>query len=170
VKRIREKKVAFGGGCHWCTEAVFQAINGVILVEQGFVSSYGKDENFSEAVIVHYDPTITELSTLIKIHLRTHNSSSNHKMREKYRFAIYTFSQHEQSEALNILENFKRIAPEIITRVLPFRIFQPSAEEFCNYYRKDPKRPFCKTYIDPKFDILKKNFGEELKKGEGFSI
>jgi len=51
----RFKKIAFGGGCHWCTEAVFQQILGVIKVEQGYVASTGQYSDYSEAVIVHWD-------------------------------------------------------------------------------------------------------------------
>ena len=46
------KKIGFGGGCHWCTEAIFQALNGVESVEQGWISSLNPYDTFSEAVIV----------------------------------------------------------------------------------------------------------------------
>ena len=87
------QKIAFGGGCHWCTEAVFQSIKGVLKVEQGFVASTKKNSSFSEAVIVHFEDSKIALKTLIEIHLHTHKSTSNHSMRSKYRSAIYTFSE-----------------------------------------------------------------------------
>ena len=49
-------KIGLGGGCHWCTEAVFQSLKGVHLVEQGYIASEGIAASFSEAVIVHYNP------------------------------------------------------------------------------------------------------------------
>ena len=84
-------KVAFGGGCHWCTEAVFQALAGVEQVEQGFVKSRPPHDCFSEAVVVHFNAQIIPVKTLIEIHLRTHASSSAHTMRGKYRSAVYSF-------------------------------------------------------------------------------
>ena len=75
-------KIAFGGGCHWCTEAVFQSLIGVEKVEQGYVSSTEGYPSFSEAVIVHFNPRCIRLSTLIGVHLLTHKSSSPHSMRE----------------------------------------------------------------------------------------
>ncbi|MEM9546265.1 MAG: peptide-methionine (S)-S-oxide reductase [Bacteroidota bacterium] len=81
------QKVGFGGGCHWCTEAVFQSLNGVTEVEQGWIASK-EAPLLSEAVIVHYDEKIIDLTILIEIHLRTHSATSSHSMRSKYRSAI----------------------------------------------------------------------------------
>jgi peptide-methionine (S)-S-oxide reductase len=64
-------KTAFGGGCHWCTEAVFQSLIGVAKVEQGWVASTAKNNTFSEAVIVYFDDNKIDLKTLIDIHLAT---------------------------------------------------------------------------------------------------
>ena len=77
-------KISFGGGCHWCTEAVFQALNGVTKVEQGWVSSTKEDNTFSEAVIVHFNSENINLKTLIEIHLRTHKSTKNHSLSVGY--------------------------------------------------------------------------------------
>mgnify|MGYP000622135186 CR=1 FL=1 len=100
-------KIAFGGGCHWCTEAVFQSLLGVENVEQGFVASVDANASFSEAVIVHYNEAKIPLSVLVEIHLHTHKSTSNHSMRTKYRSAIYTFSDEQKAEAQQILESFQ---------------------------------------------------------------
>ncbi len=86
------EKIGFGGGCHWCTEAVFQALIGVEKVEQGWIASEGENDSFSEAVIVHFDESTIDLSTLTAIHLFTHSCTSEHSMWKKYRSAVYTFS------------------------------------------------------------------------------
>lgn len=65
-------QIGFGGSCYWCTEAIFASLNGVEKVDQGWISSTGENDSFSEAVIVHFDATIIPLKTLIKIHLHTH--------------------------------------------------------------------------------------------------
>lgn len=153
------EKIGFGGGCHWCTEAVFQSLRGVEKVEQGFVASTDKNDTFSEAVIVHFSANCVTLKDLIEIHLLTHKSTSSHSMRQKYRSAVYTFSDGQITRAKEILQklqqNFDR---PLITKVLPFVIFIPSDEQFVDYYYKNPKKPFCQKYIQPKLQLVLKQF------------
>ncbi len=164
MNKVSSEKIGFGGGCHWCTEAVFQEVKGVRRVEQGFISSYSPHVDISEAVIVHFDPASIELSVLINIHLNTHSSSSLHSMRNKYRSAIYTFSKVQEQKTKVILDSLqKAFSYKIITEVLPFRKFQPSAEEFRDYYLRDPNKPFCQTYIIPKLKLIQEKFPDANK-------
>ena len=155
------EKIALGGGCHWCTEAVFQSLKGVIKVEQGYVASTGLNSELSEAVIVHFDSQTIELTTLIAIHLHTHKSTSDHSFRPKYRSAIYTFSEVQKHESKKILKKLQADFDQtLITQVLPFSSFEASRDALLNYYYKNPEKPFCELYINPKLEILKNQFAE----------
>ena len=157
------KKIGFGGGCHWCTEAVFQSLTGVSKVDQGFIASTGKNNTFSEAVIVHYGPDTIPLRLLIEIHLRTHKSTVNHQMRSKYRSAIYVFSEVQFNEVKPMLQSMqKEFDNNLITEVLWFHEFKPSGTQFANYYYNNPDKPFCKNHIDPKLRILLKQFSNQV--------
>jgi len=157
-------KIALGGGCHWCTEAIYQSLKGVEFVEQGYVASHGEQDTFSEAVIIHFNPKIITLSTLLEIHLYTHNSSSDHSMRRKYRSAVYTFSEQQANAAKAILYKLQpKFDNKLVTKVYPFSKFKASREEIQNYYLKNPERPFCKRYINPKLKILIDKFSNHLK-------
>ena len=159
-------KIALGGGCHWCTEAVFQSLRGVEKVEQGFIASYGEHSLFSEAVIVHFLPEKISLEELIEVHLMTHRSNVAHSMRHIYRSAIYVFHQEQKEAATLSLEKYKELDPKIITEVLVFKEFKPSRKEIQDYYLKDPQKPFCQRYIVPKLENLKekkKNLLKEMK-------
>ncbi len=156
-------KIGFGGGCHWCTEAVFQALSGVENVAQGFIRSVPPDESFSEAVVVTFDPAQIELRTLVEIHLRTHASTSAHKMRGKYRSAVYAYDAEQADASQAALESLQGNFDErLVTRVLMFEGFKESDARFRNYYQSDPARPFCRTYIDPKLALLRERFGEKV--------
>lgn len=156
-------KIAFGGGCHWCTEAVFESLKGVEKVSQGWVASTEKNSSFSEAVIIEFTNKI-ELKTLIEIHLATHKSTSNHSMRAKYRSAIYYFHPAQKYESEFIIkERQSNFNDKIITQILPFNNFKPSKSCFQSYYQKNPQKPFCVKYIYPKLHFLSKEFSNHIK-------
>jgi peptide-methionine (S)-S-oxide reductase len=156
--------IGFGGGCHWCTESVFKALRGVTQVSQGYIQSLPPHHSFSEAVVVNYDDREIALDLLIEIHLRTHASTSNHKMRGKYRSAIYTFSQTQAWEADNILAKLQvEFEKKLVTQILPHRAFKASDERFVNYGEKNADGPFCKAYIDPKLSLLREEYRKWVK-------
>ena len=158
------EKIALGGGCHWCTEAVFQSLLGVKKVEQGYVASHADNSSFSEAVIVHFNSDVIPLKRLIEIHLYTHKSTVLHSMREKYRSAVYTYSEIQKQEAIHIIKALQLdFKDKIITKVHDFHSFKASREEIQNYYLKDPQKPFCKTFITPKLRLLLAQFSGNLK-------
>ncbi|MBT8233175.1 MAG: peptide methionine sulfoxide reductase [Saprospiraceae bacterium] len=156
-------KIGFGGGCHWCTEAVFQSLIGVKKVYQGWIASIELSSEFSEAVLVIFDENIIDLASLIEIHLNTHSSTSNHSMRKKYRSAIYTYHKEQKDNANEILKQLQsHFEKPIITQVLPFKKFKENDEHFKDYYKKNPNSQFCQNYINPKLDLLKQKFSKHL--------
>jgi peptide-methionine (S)-S-oxide reductase len=158
------KEIGFGGGCHWCTEAVFQALQGVLNVKQGFVASKAPHGDFSEAVIVTYAPSEIALFDLVLIHLMTHESTVWHDMRPKYRSAIYTIDPEDEKVLQCMWDGLQEeFNAPLVTAILPFRAFRPSETKYQNYYRTDPERPFCKRYIDPKLQLLKQKFAEQVE-------
>ena len=154
------QKIGFGGGCHWCTEAVFASLRGVSKVLQGWISGDHSDAiTYSEAVIVRYDPDVIPLDVLIEIHLRTHSATTRHSMRTKYRSAIYTFNDADLRLAETILKQKQPLFDKpIITKTYPFKRFKPNQESYLNYYQKYKEGAFCQRYIDPKLEMLKKEY------------
>lgn len=157
--------IGFGGSCHWCTEAIFQSLRGVLEVQQGWISSEGTADFFSEAVIVNFDPKIISEATLIAVHLHTHSCTSNHSMRTKYRSAVYVFCEEQAMATRQAIRNLqKEFESPIITEVLPFRKFTLNREDYLNYYRRNPEKPFCRNFINPKLKLLMERFGGEVIK------
>ena len=124
-----------------------------------------RDRAYSEAVIVHFDPTAISLADLVLIHLHTHSCTSTHPMRAKYRSAVYYFQ--DSGRAL-IEDNLRKAQAEfdqpIITQALPFSAFKLNEETYQQYYLKHPEGQFCKTYIDPKIDLLESRYGRLLER------
>ena len=153
------EKIGFGGGCHWCTEGVFQALRGVLHVDQGFIQSEAPSDAWAEGVVVSFDPTTISVATLAEVHLRTHSAKTSYSPIERYRSAIYTFAANQHHESARIVAEFARNSGGTArTLVLPFLGFRPSEERYQNSYRTDPDRPFCRRYIDPKLAYIRRNF------------
>ncbi|GAA5031571.1 peptide methionine sulfoxide reductase MsrA [Marivirga lumbricoides] len=157
-------KIGFGGGCHWCTEAIFQSLKGVLEVKQGWINSDAPNNNFSEAVIVRFNKKVITQRMLVSIHLHTHSCTSAHAMRNKYRSAVYTFSEEQRKKVTTDLTQLQNdFVNPIITEAIPFRNFKLNKQTFLNYYYKNPEKPFCQTYITPKLRILMNKYRNVVK-------
>ncbi|MGY5353886.1 peptide-methionine (S)-S-oxide reductase [Wenyingzhuangia sp. IMCC45467] len=156
-------KIGLGGGCHWCTEAMFTFLKGVTKVDQGYIASADKNSWFSEGIIVYFNEDFITLKTILHIHLLTHQSTKNHSFRNKYRSAFYYFNQEQKKLSEIYLQELQSEFKEtIITQILPFSEFKSSRVELLNYYEKDFEKPFCKSYIDPKLKLLINKFSNEV--------
>ncbi|WP_380780602.1 peptide-methionine (S)-S-oxide reductase [Sphingomonas sp. R86520] len=155
------EKIGFGGGCHWCTEGVFQALRGVDQVEQGFIQSEVPSDSWAEGVVVHFDPAIISLRTLAEVHLRTHSASGIYSPGGRYRSAVYVLGADQREEAAQTIAAFAGDTNgPARTMVLPLLGFRPSDARYQNYYRTAPDRPFCRRYIDPKLDYIRRHFAD----------
>ena len=157
------KKIGLGGSCHWCTEAIFLSLIGVVEVKQGWLSSFNDNDWLSEGVVVYFDPNKITLELLIEVHLYTHSSTSNHSMRNKYRSAVYCESTKQIQQVEEILNQLQlSFNKPIVTAAYLLNQFELSPEKYQNYYYSDPEKPFCKTVINPKLSILLENFAEKV--------
>ncbi|TCP67890.1 peptide-methionine (S)-S-oxide reductase [Sphingomonas sp. PP-CE-1G-424] len=155
------EKIGFGGGCHWCTEGVFQALKGVYQVDQGFIQSEAPWDTWAEGVLVSFDPAAISLATLAEVHLRTHSANGTYSPGGRYRSAIYVVDAEQRETAAQTIARFaSQSGKGPRTLVLPLVGFRPSEARYQNYYRTDPDRPFCRRYIDPKLDYIRHHFAD----------
>ncbi len=159
INNFKMDKMGFGGSCHWCTEAIFLSISGVLKVDQGWVSPSRDIIAFSEAIIVEFNTEIISIKDLITVHLHSHSCTSEHSMRAKYRSAIYLMNPNQEPAVHEaIFENQKNFEEKIITEVVLFGAFKMNSENYLNYYFKDPEKPFCENVIYPKLKKLISDF------------
>jgi peptide-methionine (S)-S-oxide reductase len=151
------QRMGLGGGCHWCTEAVFQQLDGVVNIRQGYISSVAPANTWSEAIILEYDPSLIDLEHLIDVHLETHASTILHQRREEYRSAVYYCHEDQWVLLKGVMSSLSRKRNKFyITQLLPFLEFKESRESIRDYYQTRPDAPFCKRYIEPKLEIVRK--------------
>ncbi|QEC78800.1 peptide-methionine (S)-S-oxide reductase [Mucilaginibacter ginsenosidivorax] len=160
-------KIGFGGSCHWCTEAIFLSLKGVVAVQQGWIASDGQNSTFSEAVIVEFDERAIAIQTLIAVHLYTHSCTINHSMRDKYRSAVYTFNERQAMAAQNVIDALQpEFKSAIITKVIPYKRFRLNSDSYLNYYYSNPDKPFCQNVVNPKLRVLLARFANVADAGK----
>ncbi len=168
----------FGGGCFWCTEAVFKRVKGVFSVTSGY--SGGKRDNPSyeqvstgatghaEAVQITFDAAIISYEKLLDIFFVVHDPTTMNRQGAdegtQYRSVIFyhTPEQKKIAEAKMQAEASHFSSP-IVTQLLPFEKFYTAEEYHQNYFDANPLQPYCRVVISPKITKLLEKFGKDVK-------
>lgn len=172
------KKVDFGGGCFWCTEAVFRQLKGVLKVECGY--SGGKVVNptyievsqgntgHAEMVEITYNPNEISFDDLLKIHLGTHNPTIeiNEGMGwgSQYRSIIFYRTEEEKQISMAIIEEMQNVfSNAILTDLQMFEHFYKAEHCHQDYYNRNPNGQFCQSVIEPKLSKVRGLYKDRLK-------
>lgn len=173
-----ESKITFGGGCFWCTEALFQHLKGVNKVESGY--SGGEVDNPSyqdvcngttghaEVVEVTYNPDEISFEDLVRIHLTTHDPTTLNRQGAdrgtQYRSIIFYRNEEEKELASKVVDEVQSVYQnKIVTELKKFEKFYPAETYHQDYYASDPDRPYCQVVIDPKLQKFKELYKEKIK-------
>lgn len=172
---MKMKTATFGGGCFWCTEAIFKNTKGVLTVKSGFSGGFIKNPAYrevctgrtghAEVIQLTYNPDIISLKELITIHLMTHNPTTvNAQGADKgtqYRSIIF-YNDLEELEVIEkvIEETQSSYNKPIMTEIKPFEVFYNAEDRHQNYYGDNEDALYCKMVISPKLDKFRNNFTE----------
>lgn len=171
-------KIAFGGGCFWCTEAVFVSLKGIKEVTPGYAGgstpnptyesvSMGKT-GYAEVILLEYDPQKISTEKLLEVFFTGHDPTTLNRQGNdvgtQYRSVIF-YSEPQQKEVaekmLNILA--KKYSDPIVTEISPLNNFYPAEEYHQRYYEKHPQVPYAEYIISPKVEKIKEKYPELLK-------
>lgn len=172
------QKAVFGGGCFWCTEAVFQRIRGVEKVISGYAGgemknpSYGDvstgETGHAEAIEIEFDPKEISYKDLVYIFFRTHDPTDaggqGADRGSQYRSVIFYADKEQEKGAETELKNAqKEFDNPIVTKIVEFNKFYTAEEHHQNYYEENPQAGYCLLVIDPKIQKLQGKFQKYLK-------
>mgnify|MGYP001418865671 CR=1 FL=1 len=163
------KQIILGGGCFWCTEAVFQRLDGVKNVSSGYAGGTTTDPDYykvatgttghAEVIRVEYDENVVSLSYLLNIFFKTHdpttlNEQGADKGTEYRSIVMYTSSSDEAviNEAIESAQ--KNYADPIVTQVVQGSTFYEAEPEHKDYYLNNMSQPYCQIRIAPKIEKL----------------
>lgn len=173
-----EKKIVLGGGCYWCTEAVFSEINGILSIRSGFSGGSIANPTYrevcsgrtghAEVVELTYDPKIISLKEILKLHMLTHDPTTLNRqggdVGTQYRSVIFYQNEEEKNAALGVIADVQsEYDNPIVTEVMPFDAFYEAHEEHQNYYANNPEQGYCQVVIAPKINNVRKKFKSHLK-------
>ena len=170
----------FGGGCFWCTEAVFGQLKGVVSVMPGYAGGTIANPTYeqvctgktghAEVTRVEYDPAQISFHDLLVVFFATHDPTSLNRQGAdvwtEYRSVIFytTDEQKRETEALiDELNNSDPAGKRIVTEVVPLKAFYQAEDYHQEYYRNNSLAPYCQIVIDPKLRKLHKEFSALLK-------
>lgn len=172
-----DKQIAtFAGGCFWCTEAVFQRVEGVIKATPGYTGGHVENPTYeqvttgetghAEAIQIEFDPKIVTFEYLLKIHFVTHDPTTlnqqGNDIGPQYRSAVFYHDDNQLEITDNYIKNLresKKHTKPIVTEVKKFEKFYEAEDYHKNYYNNNMDKPYCMIVIEPKLEKLEKILG-----------
>lgn len=171
----------FGTGCFWCTEAIFEQLEGVHSVTSGYSGGHVKNPSYkavttgetghAECVQVEYDPAVISFDELLEIFWQTHDPTTLNRqgadVGTQYRSVIFYHDESQKQKAEKYrseLDKSGAFNNPIVTEIARFEKFYPAENYHQEYYENNKNsNPYCAVVIRPKLDKFKKVFKEKLK-------
>lgn len=171
--KIQEKKefekATFGGGCFWCTQAVFKVIDGVVETEVGYAGGELPNPTYeqvctgktghAEVCQVTFDPQKVSYTELLEIFFKTHDPTTLNRqgadVGTQYRSVIFYHNESQRAAAANFIQKLERekvFADPIVTQIEPLKNYYKAEEYHQNYFEKNPYSTYCILVIAPKVE------------------
>lgn len=170
----------FGGGCFWCTEAVFKMLRGVISVEPGYAGGTKENPTYEEvssgktghAEVVHivYNPNEVAYRDLLTVFFGSHDPTTPNRqgadVGTQYRSVIFWTSDVQKLEAeafIKELNESNAAGAPVVTEVKPLEKFYPAEKYHHDYYANNKEAGYCQIVINPKLEKVQHQFAALLK-------
>lgn len=170
----------FANGCFWCTEAVFQRLEGIHEIKSGFTGGSIKNPPYrevvmgrtghAEAIQLTYDPKVIDYETLLYVFFSTHDPTTlnrqGYDVGEQYRSEIFYHSEAQKSTADRVIGKLTSehiFEDPIVTKLSPAQAFYVAEDEHQNFYNTNTENRYCQLIIEPKLATLRTKFSKHLK-------
>lgn len=179
-KNTHTAVATFGNGCFWCTEAIFQGLEGVLKVESGYSGGTVKNPTYeevstgttghAEVINITYDPAKISYETLLEAFWESHDPTTLNRQGNdvgpQYRSVIF-YHDNDQKEKAEFykkkLDQSGAYDNPIVTAIEPFKAFYVAENYHQDYYNKNGSAPYCYYVIKPKLEKFRKVFKDKLK-------
>ncbi|MCA9230669.1 MAG: peptide-methionine (S)-S-oxide reductase MsrA [Planctomycetales bacterium] len=183
VSDSKLETVTLGSGCFWCTEAVFDELQGVHSVTSGY--SGGKKENptyeevctgftgHAEVIQVAFDPQQLSFAEVLEVFWKTHDPTTLNRQGAdtgtQYRSVVFYHTDEQKQLAEQYKEKLDKsgaFSNPIVTEISPFTKFYPAENYHQEYFQRNGRQPYCQAVIQPKLDKFREAFADKLVKDE----
>ena len=173
--------IVLGGGCFWCTEAVFVGVQGVVDVESGYSNGQAQNPSYeqvctgrtghNEVVKLQFDPAQIGLREILEIFFVVHDPTTLNRQGNdvgtQYRSGIYYGDPAQKEVADDVIREMsqdKAFSVPIVTEVLPLANYWPAEAYHQDYFEKNPNQGYCAFVVGPKVEKFRKTFAARVKK------
>lgn len=177
---IKNLQIAtLGGGCFWCTEAVFQEVKGVEKVVSGYAGGNAPGRptyseicsglsGFAEVIRITFDENIISYDDILVIFMTTHDPTTLNQQGAdrgtQYRSVIYYHTENQQKIAVEVLKQIQLYYDDkIVTEISPAPIFYEATQEHQDFYKNNNGQGYCTFVIEPKLAKLRELHADKLK-------
>ncbi len=177
----------FGGGCFWCTEAIFKMLRGVKSVEPGYAGGTTENPTYdevssgttghAEVVRIAFDPSLTPYRDLLTVFFATHDATQlnqqGYDIGTQYRSLILYTSPDQEHEARAFIQELNdsvHAGDPIVTEIAPLSTFYPAEPEHKDFYARNQGAGYCQLIIAPKLQKVQEKFADLLKRNQQESM
>jgi len=170
----------FGGGCFWCTEAVFKMLRGVISVFPGYAGGMTENPTYhsvsngntghAEVIRIEFNPSEITYRDLLTVFFGTHDATQVNRQGNdvgtEYRSIVLFTDEAQKKESetfIGELNDSSKEGKPIATEVAPLMKFYPAEQEHLDYYARNKNQGYCQVIIEPKLQKVQEKFTELLK-------
>jgi peptide-methionine (S)-S-oxide reductase len=181
INMTHTQTITLGSGCFWCTEAIFQRLQGVVKVTSGYSGGFvdnptyeqvcDKNTGHAEVCQIVFDTTQIKLDDILAVFWKTHDPTTlnqqGNDVGPQYRSVVFYHNDHQKELAeqyIKALNESKAWANPVVTTVEPFQKFYAAENYHQNYYNDNKNQGYCRYVIGPKLEKFEKVFKDKLKK------
>lgn len=167
--------IVLGGGCFWCTEAVFAMLKSVVSIEPGYAGGSLPNPTYeqvchgntghAEVVKITYNPSLLPLKDIFTVFFATHDPTTKDRqgndIGSQYRSIILCQDRRQEESAKKFIEAINRstrYGKPVVTEVAPLKAFYPAEEHHKDYYKRNAGQPYCQAVINPKLKKVQERF------------
>ena len=175
-----KETITLGGGCFWCTEAVFEQLKGVEKVESGYSGgtvpnpTYQQvcsgDTGHAEVSQITFDPKVISLKEILEVFFTVHDPTTlnqqGNDVGTQYRSAIFYRNAEQKTVARQVIKEIEAAKiwnRRIVTELEPFKEFYKAEDYHQEYFRLHGQQPYCRVVIAPKVAKFREHFRDKLK-------